>query len=264
MILPRRTRRRRTLVSRFAARGAVSLALTRSIAFAQGTDELGRYGDERARDIESRQSWALELRAGPYPPSIDEEFRDQTPYRDIFGDQAPLLFGVEFDAQLLRIPRFGSLGPGFGWGYASISAKTLRHVGSGRADQETSLSLMPMYAVGVLRIDVLAREAHVPLVPYGKAGVGYALWWVSDGEETAEEDGVIGRGRSYGGQYALGMMLLLDELDEESARHIDNTSGVNNSYIFAERYVSYLDGFGSGNQMHVGTASWFFGLALEL
>ena len=59
-------------------------------------------------------------------------------------------------------------------------------------------------------------------------------------------------------------MLLLDALDEDSALEIDHVSGVNNSYVFAELSVSYLDGFGSGNQMHVGTASWFLGIALEM
>jgi hypothetical protein len=265
MLLPRTRPRRRVLGAGTAARLALALALTHANAHAQGTDALGPYAPESAPDSQSEQSWAFELRLGAYPPAIDEEFDgSRAPYREVFGSRSPFLIGVEFDAQLLRIPSFGSLGPAVGWGYATLSEPAPLHGGSGPSAQETSFSVMPMYAVAVLRIDVAARELRVPVVPYLKAGLGYALWWVGDGDDTAVERGVAGRGRSYGAQYAFGAMLLLDAFDQRAAREMDNTCGVNNSYVFAERYVSYLDGFGAGDQMHVGTATWMFGLALEL
>jgi hypothetical protein len=113
-------------------------------------------------------------------------------------------------------------------------------------------------------VDVIARESKVPLVPYAKLGLGAAPWWVGDGEQTARDDqDDIGRDISYGYQYALGGMLLLDFFDPDAALEIDNTVGVNNSYFFIEWYVSTLDGF-DGSKMQVGTNTWMLGLALEI
>ena len=99
-------------------------------------------------------------------------------------------------------------------------------------------------------------------MPYAKLGLGYALWWSSDGEGTAHgDDGTPGRGSSYGAQWALGGMLLLDVLDRSSAVEMDTTTGVNNSYFFLEWYRSQL---GTSDQMKVGTSTWMLGLALEI
>jgi hypothetical protein len=131
-----------------------------------------------------------------------------------------------------------------------------------------------MYVVGVARVDVLARELGIPLVPYVKAGVGYALWKTSDGSGTSKvptdnpetKDKVEtteGKGHSYGLHFAPGIMLMLDWFDERSARRLDNFVGVNHSYLFLEWMRANLDGFGSGDQMRVGTSTWVAGLALE-
>jgi hypothetical protein len=234
-------------------------------ALAQGVDEFGAYGGtEQTGRFESPQEFAFELRFGPYLPNVDDEFSNATPFEDTFGNDNRYLLGLEVDWQMLRIPMFGTFGPGFGWGYTSISERAQLTDGTGFADQETSLTLMPLYVVGVLRVDVIPRETKVPLVPYVKLGLGACPWWVGDGEQTARDDqGMIGRDISYGYQYALGAMLLLDFFDRGAALEIDNTVGVNNSYFFIEWYVSNLDGFG-GNEMQVGTNTWMLGLALEI
>lgn len=233
---------------------------------AQGTDEFGAYGGLEERYRGSPQNAAFELRFGPYRPAIDDEISGAAPFEQTFGDDTRFLLGIEVDWQALRIPHFGTFGPGFGWGYTKFTADALLGDGSGgRSAQTTSLTIMPMYLVGVLRADVLARETFIPLVPYAKVGVGYALWWVGDGGDTAHaDDGTVGRDASYGYQYALGLMLLLDALDRAAAAQMDNATGVNNSYLFVEWYVSQLDGFGSGDQMQVGTNTWMLGLALEI
>ncbi|MCB9589243.1 MAG: hypothetical protein H6718_27765 [Polyangiaceae bacterium] len=233
-------------------------------ATAQGVDELGAYGGREDVHFESPQYGAVEVRFGRYVPNVDDEFNGAaTPYADTFGDDSRYLIGLEFDWQLLRIPHFGSLGPGIGWGYTKSTAKAPLTSTGERSEQETSLTIMPMYLVGVLRVDVLAKDLDIPLVPYGKAGLGYALWWSRSGDESARDDnGTIGRDTSYGWQFALGGMLLLDSLDERSAIEMDENSGVNNSYFFLEWYVSNLDGFGGG-KMNVGDNTWMLGLALE-
>ena len=243
--------------------GAV-LVTASGASLAQGTDEFGAYGGmERRRGYESPQHAAFEFRLGRYQPQIDNEFSGATPFESTFGNDTRFIIGFELDWQALRIPGLGTFGPGFGWGYTKFGADAFLSDGTGRAAQETTLEIMPMYVVGVLRADVFARELSIPLVPYAKLGLGYALWWTGDGSDTSEDDaGVKGRDASYGLHYALGGMLLLDALDRTSAVEMDNVTGVNNSYLFIEWTVSMLDGFG-GDQMNVGSNSWTLGLALE-
>jgi hypothetical protein len=235
-------------------------------ADAQGVDEFGAYGGlERAGAAESPQHAALELRFGRYVPQVDSEFgATATPFEDTFGGDSRYLIGLEVDWQALRIASVGTLGPGFGWGYTKASADAPIAATTERSDQRTTLTVMPMYLVGVFRADVLARETPIPLVGYVKGGLGYALWWVSGPDRLArDDDGVVGKGSSYGPQFALGGMLLLDFMDEESAIELDNATGMNNSYFFVEWYVSDLDCFG-GDCMQVGANTWMLGLALEI
>src|SRR5690606_33179868 len=182
---------------------------------------------------------------------------------DVFGGSSRYYGGLELSWQALRIPYVGTFGPGFGIGYTRATAKALLESGEGRSSQPTSLTIIPMYVVGVLRADELSRRTPVPLVPYAKLGVGYAIWTASDADETARVDGVLGRGASYGLQWALGGMLLLDALAPEDAREADASIGLNNAYLFAEWYRSELDGFGSDDQLEVGTDTWMVGLTLE-
>lgn len=243
--------------------GATALLLAASPAVAQGTDDFGPYGYTE-RTFESPQNMAFELRIGPYLPNVDDEFGGQGPFERFFGKENRYLFGFEVDWQALRIPYVGTLGPGLGWGMVTMDGVTFRSTGE-EAEQTTSLSIMPMYLDAVFRVDVLARETPVPLVPYLKAGLGYALWWTDDGIGLSRDaNDVAGEGASYGYQWSLGLMLLLDSLDQASARDLDTTFGVNNSYFFFEWYNSDLDGFGAGDQMQVGTNTWMLGLALEM
>jgi hypothetical protein len=234
------------------------------VASAQGVDEFGAYGSRVENRGESPQYGALEVRFGRYIPSVDSSVSGGTPFRDTFGDGNRYMFGLEGDWQVVRFPHFGTLGPGLGWGYTRATglARLTNSPGTLSAEQ-TALSVMPFYAVGVLRADVLAREFGIPVVPYAKLGIGYALWWASDGGTTSQIDGVSGHGGSYGPQYALGLMFLLDELDPQTARDADNSLGINNSYIFGELFGSELNDFGSKKGMNVGANSWVLGLAIE-
>ena len=253
--------------SRFFSGAAFAAAATlvSSVAGAQGVDEFGAFGGMENTEFESPQNAAFEVRFGPYTPNVDDEFGGgATPYEDTFGDDTRWMIGLEVDWQAIRIDHFGSFGPGVGWGYTTASADAPLSSSGDRSEQETSLSIMPMYAVGVLRVDVLTHDLHIPLVPYAKAGLGFAMWWSGDADESGRDDqGTIGRGLSYGFQWALGIMLHLDPLDRGSARTMDLETGVNNSYLFIEWYNSMLDGFG-GDVLQVGTSTWIAGLALEI
>jgi hypothetical protein len=242
---------------------AASVLLAGFAARAQGVDDFGGYGTKRGVQSESKQEAAFELRFGRYLPEVDSQL-GSTPFGDTFGGSNRYLFGAEVDWQLVRIPHFGTLAPGLGWGYTKFTAKARYADGSGISSSSTRLNIMPMYLVGVARADVVSRELKIPLVPYAKLGVGYGMWWSSDGQRSAEYQGKKGRGGSYGLTYALGGMFLLDVLDEDDAVSADGITGINNSYIFAEWFRPQLDGFGSSKVLDIGSSSWLLGIALEI
>lgn len=246
-----------------AAIATVACTFTALTAHAQGVDEFGGYGAKRGQQSESKQEAAFELRFGRYVPEVDSQL-SSTPFQTTFGGDSRYMFGAEVDWQLVRIPHFGTLAPGLGWGYTKFTAKAAYADGSGTSSSSTRLAIMPMYLVAVARADVLPRELKIPLVPYAKFGVGYGLWWSSDGQRSATYQGKSGRGASYGLTYALGAMFLLDVLDEDDAVSADGITGINNSYIFAEWFRPQLDGFGSNKVLDISSSSWLLGIALEI
>jgi hypothetical protein len=250
---------------RLIASLATTLAVSFSslVAHAQGVDEFGSFGQERGKQSESEQDSAYELRFGRYEPEVDSQLNG-TPFETAFGGSARFLIGAEGDWQLLRIPHFGSIGPGFGFGITKFSAKAPFTDGSGLSDSDTRLWILPMYLVAVARADVFMRDFNVPLVPYAKFGFGYGLWWSSDGTKTAKVDGKVARGASYGLTYALGGMFLLDILDPDDAVSADGVVGINNSYVFMEWFRPQLDGFGSKKVLDIGSSSWLLGVAVEM
>jgi hypothetical protein len=232
-------------------------------ASAQGVDEFGAFGQKRGEQSESEQDAAYELRFGRYQPEVDSQL-DSTPFQDTFGNDARFLIGAEGDWQLLRLPHFGTLGPGFGFGLTKFTAKARFTNGTGVSDSDTRIWMAPMYLVAVARADVFMRDFGIPLVPYAKLGLGYGLWWSSDGGKTPKVNGKTGRGASYGLTYALGGMFLLDILDPDDAVTADGITGINNSYLFMEWFRPQLDGFGSSKVMDIGSSSWLIGVAVEM
>ena len=222
----------------------------------------------------SPQRFAFELRFGLYYPAVDEEFGGSGPYSTFFGDKGRFYIGGEFDWQALRIPWVGSIGPGIGIGYTSATSKAFREgtygaTGLAYDDQrigETSLTILPMNLSAVVRFDEIFRRTGIPVIPYGKVGLGAGLWWVDAGDETAKigtgDDEISGVGLSYGLHWALGGMLALDWLGRRSMAALDQESGINHMHLFGEWYNQNL-GLGP-DQMKVGTSTWTVGLALEM
>ncbi len=224
---------------------------------------------KRHERFETPQRFALELRFSPYRPQIDDEpaLNGKTPYKSTFGTMPRLMFGGEFDWQALRIPHFGTLGPGLGLGYTNMS-DTARLIRDGSlSGDDTSLDIWSFYTVGVLRVDVLWRELGIPFVPYAKAGLGLGLWRAGNTGGTAEAKTstgtVSGKGYTFGTHVAAGLALALDFLDRSSAVNLDEAVGINNTYLYGELYMSMLNGLGQDNALRVGTNSWTLGMAFE-
>jgi hypothetical protein len=240
------------------------VVLSAPTALAQGVDQFGAYGMEERGQVRSGQEAAFELRIGPYRPNVDDKLQG-SPYQDIFGDSQRWHAGIEIDWQVFRIPRLLSLGPGVGMAYTRSSARAPLASGTGLSAQDTTLNIIPFHLVGVLRLDVLADRFNVPLCPYAKFGLGYAMWWSKDGEETGRDaDGIEAKDSSYGLVWALGVAARLDWLDPEDAANADSALGINHSALFLEYFGSDLGGFGSSDVMQVGTQTFVFGLMLEI
>ena len=243
---------------------AVACLLGSAQAFAQGTDEFGAYGGlEHAGRARSPQEAAVEIRFGPYRPHVDDNLAGD-PYKTTFGNDTRWHVGFEVDWQLLRLKNTLSFGPGIGLAYTHSSAKAPLASGEGLSAQDTTLGIVPFHLVGVLRLDAIADRTGIPLQPYAKLGLGYALWWSSIGERASRVDGEVARGASYGFVWALGLVVRLDPLDPSSAASADASLGINHSGLFIEWFNSNLDGFGSKSSMQVGTSTWVAGLALEI
>lgn len=259
-----------------ATGAALAVAVLASTSRAQ--DRAEPLGGKRHRPAESPQHFAAEVRFSPFTPDIDSDpSLTGRPFATAFGtctgtpptcDTSPrVLVSVELDWQALRIPHVGSLGPGLGAGYTTMSAQaqfTTLHNGSSTSGETTSLDIYPFYAVAVLRADGLWRDFGVPLVPYAKLGFGYALWRASNTLGTSSAGGVAGKGHTVGTELALGLGLNLNVFDQYAAKNFDDSMGVNNTYLFAEWTRAALTGLGSQtNALRVGGTSWTFGLAFE-
>lgn len=219
---------------------------------------------------DSPQNFAMEIRVGVYRPDTDSDpaLGGRTPYIDSFGENRRVMIGVELDWQALRIPHLGSIGPGVGVSTSSASRPAYTKSGL-PSSEDMSFSVTPFYGLAVLRADVLERDANIPLVPYAKAGLVYSLWHAATSAGTSEAqrpDGSVvkGRGGTWGYQLSLGIALDLGIIDDRSARALDQATGINHTYLFAEWSDSVIDGlFGQPHPMHLGDSTWNTGLAFE-
>ncbi len=211
---------------------------------------------------ESPRSVMLELHGGAYTPDVDAQFSGGSPYADIFGDSSMLMFGMHIDYQLWQ--DFGTIAIGAGARYGWVDGTALTTTGAASTD-EAGLNIFPFTASLTYRFDWLQNEFGIPLVPYGKAGITYAIWWTTDGKnETSSTGGQDGSGGTWGWHGGGGIQLLLDFIMPGMARDFDNEVGVNNSYIFAEVLVHQINDFGSGSSINLGATAFSFGLMFEI
>jgi hypothetical protein len=172
------------------------------------------------------------------------------------------MFGLEGDWQAIRIPHFGTLGPGLQISFATFSQFALLEADpTQRSAQPTNSWFLPMSALAVLRIDVLAREVKIPLVPYFKLGGTMTLWETTDGTGVAVANGVAGQGISTGFFGAAGLMILLNPIAPQTALDMDNSTGVNHAYLFGEWILSDVSSCDQG--LETGDSTWQAGITLE-
>ncbi len=220
---------------------------------------------------ESPRTASVDVRFGYYLPAIDTEFADNgsghTPYKDVMKDSA-LHKGITVD--WLVFNGFGELSFGFGLGFWEQEGTGKAYDGS-KTDDKTILNILPITLDMSYRFTVLAEKFRFPLVPYGRVGAGYGIWWITNGlEETATYTDSKGntstaRGGVAGLHWSAGIRLLLDVFEPQAAKGFDMELGVNHSYLFIEYQRMSLNNFGTDKKvLDLSDDIVHFGLAFDL
>lgn len=248
----------------------------------QNTAQLGKRRKDKFGRPGSPQRFAVEIKMGPYLPDIDRRYTGSGfgPYATLFGEtdgggiatDAPkkgLMPVLGFDWQF-----FYAGGPvGIGTQVAFFRDKASAILANPTEEDTTirsaadsvTFTLLPVSALVSYRFELLADRFKVPLVPYLKAGPTYALYWARDGRRNIarDEEGDKGLGGVWGYTLNAGMMIRLDFIERSAAKKLDQTTGINHTYVFGEFSFNRLDNLGIGNSISVGSATWFAGFAIE-
>jgi hypothetical protein len=220
---------------------------------------------EREKRYKSPQRFAVELRFGPYKPDVDSEFNGaRAPYQDFFGSGNKLLTQIEFDYELWH--RLGTIAVGAGVGYFSASAPAPLGTGTGLSSNDSStFKIVPVSVSAVYRFDYFLETRGFPVVPFGKLGLNWAYWQITDGNDEIATDGRngTGRGGTLGWHAAAGLAFVLDWVDPEAARSFDADMGVNHTSLVFQVTHADISGLGMSDRLHVGDTNWSLGLMFQ-
>jgi hypothetical protein len=237
-------------------------------------DKFGRPG--------SPQRFSADIKLGPYLPDVDRNYSGTGfgPYATIFGEtdgmgvvkdepRKAVMPVLGFDWQFFYVGGPLALATQVAFFRDSASAilvnPTEEDTTIRSAADNVTFTVLPVSALLSYRFELLADRFKVPLVPYAEAGPTYAFWWSRDGRRniSRDADGDRGIGGVWGYTVNAGMMLRLDFIERSTAKKLDQTTGINHTYVFGEFSWSQLDNFGADSSMSVGDATWFAGLAIE-
>lgn len=229
-------------------RNASLLVLTLVSSLVAST-ALGRapdtFEEEYARpiDIHSPMWWAVELKLGPYVPG------DTAAARDAFGKDKGWLLSLELDVTVWHIPKVGQLNVGAGFGWSNYDAKA-REASGALTSENTELTLMPLSALAVLRVDALARETVIPVTFAGKLGYDVVRWKAQTGSRTDAD------GFNHGLRWAVQAAFELDFFERQAARRMDEEWGINHTFLLFEYFQSMTQGTGD-RTFQVGLGAQF-------
>lgn len=209
----------------------------------------------------SKWSWGIEV--GPYYPGVDAEFTNgNTPFKTVFGDSSRALVQMRID-RYFAWP-LGQLGVGAGFGYTQLSAAACEEPAEGAvlcasrsAVDDTKLLLLPMSLFAVYRFSWLADQDVLPVVPYARLGLALSYWKVSGGDGDTSADGL-----SASGLGALGMVVLVDEVEPQAKKRLQSEFGVSQVGLSLEVSSTELPLLRGSKQLRVGDTTWSAGVLI--
>lgn len=204
---------------------------------------LSAAGQVAGQDAGSSEKWGtFEFRLASFRPDIDSEFTDgRHPYADIFGTKRGWFPKILVSYTLLD--RFVQVDVGAGTGWFRAKGKGWYQTpfdGSSVSPENTTFSIVPATLALTVRVDGVAERWPVPVEVYGRAALERYHWLVTDGT-----GGISEKGATNGWSVAGGAGFLLDFIDPDLARELDNDSGVNHTWLYFEVEKSRVDDFGS-------------------
>jgi hypothetical protein len=183
----------------------------------------------------------------------------------------------------------GQLGVGFGIGWFKTTANAFELGADGKPaldendniarseGDETTFRIVPLSVNAVYRFTNLDDEWRIPVIPYGKLGLSYYLWSVSQPNGDVAEvpsdpmcdptisecDTNEARGGSLGWQATLGVSIRIERLDPKAASSLRGELGIEHAGLFAELLYAKVDGFGADDKLRVGDTTWLAGMNFE-
>jgi hypothetical protein len=280
-------RRRREWRARLATAATVGIVLlVPARAHAQApyweNQEVGETEQELAPGDPLRVKWHAGVRVGPYVPGIDAQLNMPVgtyagPYEQMFGGYSilPML-----DVERFLWRGFGQLGVGVSVGYMGKSAHAWvagslpSDPNRARAEGDTNkFRLFPFSVNAVYRLTYLDDEYGIPVVPYGRVGLAYYVWWIDapngDFASACTSGGsdpmctkTTAAGASMGIVGSVGLAIRAERIDSDAARSM-RESGIEHAGFYGEYSIGKVDGFGSDKKLSVGDATWFAGVDFE-
>jgi len=279
-------RKKRLFLVRSWRLGALAvILLSSSIASAQSPywdDSRSGNNDDSFADAKEDVRWHTGIRLGPYVPAIDSQVgKSPGPFEEMFGSSKswmPML-----DVDYIFWHDVGQLGIGVSFGYMSKTAHAWAvctpddpscidtpgdpHRTRSKGD-ENSFHLLPMELAVSYRFTYLDDEYGIPVVPYGRGGLGYYIWW-SDGPNgdasvamTPSGTSTTAKGASLGAIGAVGLAVRAERIDSDAARSMRD-SGIEHAGFYAELHDAWVNGFGNSKKLSVGDLTWFAGVDFE-
>ncbi|MEQ8279784.1 MAG: MXAN_2562 family outer membrane beta-barrel protein [Deltaproteobacteria bacterium] len=208
-------------------------------------------------------STTVGVKLGPYQADIDSEFGSATPLGDLFKDDTGIY--VVPQVRLLRDFGFFGLGVSVSVGYTQQSTKafvddgdeTTPSSGTELSGGETSVRVIPVAALGVVRFRGVMEWIGLPLIPYVEAGPAYAFWRIGKGDGSAAASG-----GSLGWTVNAGVALRIDSFEPFASKALRDQFGVQGTELTFEWSHLSADGFGLQDVLRVGDSTWTAGLAI--
>ncbi len=292
----RQGRGRRRLVLAAAAAGALLVILRAGGAHAQtpgGYEPYWENWDNSASTIQPVVPlWNAEIKVGPYLPSIDNADYtlapgEKPPFEEMFRNKTILFWNFELQRFFL-FPE-GQLGATASAGFMGVSANSLAIDSAGNVIRDangvperapgnkTRFRMMPFSVGAVYRFTALDDRWGIPVIPYGKLGLSYYLWWVRDpndklarAQKDAMCDPTMGNcpttralGASIGWQGSVGIDIRAERLDPSAELGLRNELGIEHAGFFIELLYANVDHFGAKDRLNVGDTTWQAGISFE-